>query len=196
MNWKVLSIVLLAACAAAPGYGGTPAAESGSDVYDPSVSYVIGPEDVLFVHVWKEEDVSRTVTVRSDGKISLPIIDEVQAAGKTPVQLKEDLIRKFRGYIGNPSVAVIVNEANSFRVFVSGQVRNPGMYRLRSDTTLLQMIPAAGGFTDWADQKNIVLIRKEKDRDRRIEINFKKIVEGERKQSEIRLRPGDTIIVP
>jgi len=195
MKWRALFTVLIAGCVAAAWTAGA-AAGGKQEIHDPSVAYVIGPEDVLFIHVWKEEDLSRTVTVRSDGKISLPIIDEVQAAGKTPVQLKEDLIKRFRGYIENPSVAVIVSEANSFRVFVSGQVRNPGMYRLKSATTLLQMIPAAGGFTDWADQKKVLVIRREKDGDRRIEINFKKIVEGELKQSEISLRPGDTIIVP
>ncbi len=159
-------------------------------------TYVIGPEDVLFIHIWKEESLSRAVPVRQDGKISLPMIDDIQAEGMTPLQLKEVLKNKLKNYIDNPAVSVIVVEANSYRVYVAGQVRNPGMFRLRSETSLLQIIPMAGGFTEWADQKKIMIIRKENGKERRIVANYKKIVDGASGNSDILLKSGDTVFVP
>jgi polysaccharide export outer membrane protein len=161
-----------------------------------SESYVIGPEDVLNIHVWKEEALSRTVPVRMDGKISLPLIDDVQAAGYTARQLKEVLTKRLKEFIDNPNVSVTVVEANSYKVYVSGQVRTPGVYRLRSETTILQIIPMAGGFTDWANQKKILIIRKENGKEKRITVNYKKIVKGDTAESNIILKAGDTIIVP
>ena len=161
-----------------------------------SESYVIGPEDVLSIHVWKEEAFTRTVPVRMDGKISLPLIDDVQAAGYTARQLKDVLTKRLKEFIDNPNVSVTVAEANSYKVYVSGQVRAPGVYRLRSETTLLQIIPMAGGFTDWANQKKILIIRKEDGKEKRIRVNYKKIVEGDTPESNIILKAGDTIIVP
>lgn len=167
-------------------------AEMGVD----SDRYVIGAEDILYIHVWREEALSRTVPVRMDGFISLPLIHEVKAAGLTPLQLKEELIKRLKEFIETPNVSVMVMEANSFKVYVSGQVRNPGVYRLRSETTLLQIIPMAGGFTDWANQKRILIIRKEEGKERRFVINYKKLMQGEDLQSNIVLKAGDTIIVP
>jgi polysaccharide export outer membrane protein len=161
-----------------------------------SESYVIGPEDVLYIHVWKEEALSRAVPVRMDGKISLPLIDDIQAAGYTARQLKEVLTKRLKEFIDNPNVSVTVTEANSYKVYVSGQVRTPGVYRLRSETTLLQIIPMAGGFTDWANQKKILIIRKEDGKERRVIVNYKKIVKGDAPESNIILKAGDTIIVP
>jgi polysaccharide export outer membrane protein len=161
-----------------------------------SDKYVIGPEDVLSIHVWKEDALTRQVPVRSDGKISLPLIDEIQAAGLTPLQLKEALMLRLKEFIDNPSVSVIVTEANSQKVYVSGEVKTPGVYRLRGETTVLQVIPMAGGFTEWADQKKVLVIRKEGEKDRRIVVNYKKIVSGEDMGANIVLKPGDTIIVP
>ena len=161
-----------------------------------SESYVIGPEDVLSIHVWKEEAFSRTVPVRMDGKISLPLIDDVQAAGFTARQLKEVLTSKLKEFVENPNVSVTVVEANSFKVFISGQVRSPGVYRLRSETSLLHFIPMVGGFTDWANQKKILIIRREGGKEKRLTINYKKIVSGKDPDSNIMLKSGDTIIVP
>lgn len=161
-----------------------------------SGQYVIGPEDVLFIHVWKEEALSKTVPVRMDGKISLPLVDEIQAAGLTPLQLREELNRRFQEFVDLPNVSVMVMEANSFKVFISGEVKNPGVYRLRNETTILQLISMAGGFTEWANQKEIIVIRKEQGRERRIMINYKKIVSGEEFGANIPLKTGDTIIVP
>lgn len=159
-------------------------------------NYIIGPEDVLYIHVWREELLSRTVPVRMDGNISLPLIDEIQAVGLTPLQLKERLVERLKKFIDEPNVSVIVMEANSHKVFVSGQVRNPGVYRLRSETTILQIIPMAGGFTEWANQKKILVIRKEGGKEKRITINYKKIIEGKEGEENLVLKPGDTIIVP
>jgi polysaccharide export outer membrane protein len=166
------------------------------DVVADSDKYVIGPEDVLSIHVWKEDALTRQVPVRSDGKISLPLIDEVQAAGLTPLQLKEKLTLRLKEFIDNPSVSVIVTEANSQKVYVSGEVRTPGVYRLRGETTLLQVIPMAGGFTEWADQKRVLIIRKEGEKNKRIVVNYKKIVSGEDMSANSVLKSGDTIIVP
>ena len=161
-----------------------------------SDQYIIGPEDVLYIHVWREEALSRTVPVRIDGNISLPLIHEIKAAGLTPLQLKKVLSEKLKEFIENPNVSVTVMEANSFKVYVSGQVRTPGVYRLRSETTLLQIIPMAGGFTDWANQKKILVIRKENAKEKRITVNYKKILEANDPGSNIILKTGDTIIVP
>jgi len=158
--------------------------------------YVIGPEDVLYISVWREETLTRTILVRADGKISMPLIDEVQAAGLTPLQLKQNLTEKLKQFIDNPNVSVVVTEANSFKVYVTGEVRTPGVYRLRSETTLLQVIPMAGGFTEWANQKKITIIRKEGGKEKRITANYKKILEGEDPKSNVVLKPGDTVVVP
>jgi polysaccharide export outer membrane protein len=161
-----------------------------------SDQYVIGPEDLLYINVWREEALTRAVPVRADGKISLPLVDEVRAAGLTPLQLKQSLTEKLKNFIDNPSVSVVVTEANSFKVYVTGEVRTPGVYRLRSETTLLQIIPMAGGFTDWANQKKILIIRKEGGKESRITANYRKILEGEDPRSNVVLKPGDTVIVP
>ena len=161
-----------------------------------SESYVIGPEDVLYIHVWKEDALSRTVLVRMDGKISLPLVDDVQAAGLTARQLKEVLTKKLKEFIDNPNVSVIVTEPNSFKVYVSGQVRNPGVVRLRTETSIFQLIAMVGGFTEWANQKKILIIRKENGKEKRITVNYKKIVKGDAPDSNIILKSGDHIIVP
>jgi len=159
-----------------------------------SGTYIIGPEDVLYIYVWKEENLSRTVPVRMDGMISIPLVDDVKAAGLTPLQLKELLLAKLREYVDTPDVTVIVTEANSYKVYVQGEVRTPGVIRLRTETSLVQLIVLAGGFTDWADKKKITIIRKEGGKDSRIRANYKKIIEGE--EQDIVLKSGDIVIVP
>jgi len=170
--------------------------EAQSEVAVDGNRYTIGAEDVLYIHVWKEETLTRTVPVRMDGKISLPLIQEVTAAGLTPLQLKEVLMRKFKEFVENPIVSVTVVEANSFKVYVTGLVRSPGVYRLRSETNVVQMISLAGGFTDWANSKKILIVRKEEGREKRIKINYKRIMAGKDLDSNIILKAGDTIIVP
>jgi polysaccharide export outer membrane protein len=171
--------------------------QAQTEILADSSQYVIGPEDVLYIHTWKEDALSRTVPVRMDGKISMPLIDEIRAAGLTPLQLKEVLIGKFKKFIDNPNISVIVVEANSYKVYVSGLVKAPGVYRIKSEneTTLLQIIPMAGGLLN-VDQKKILIIRKENGEEKRITVNYKKIVQGQEPISNCVLKPGDTVIVP
>ena len=157
--------------------------------------YVIGPEDVLSIHVWKEDALSRTVSVRIDGNISLPLIHEIKAAGLSPLQLEAAITERLKKFYENPNVSVTVMEANSFKVYVSGEVMKPGVYRLRDETTILQIIPMAGGFTDWAKRKKILVIRKENGKEKRWMVSYKKAMEGDDPNSNIVLKPGDTIIV-
>lgn len=171
-----------------------PTAKASGEISADSDSYIIGPEDILNIYVWKEESLSKTIPVRIDGKISLPLVDDVQASGLTPLQLKKILVTKLKNFIDDPNISVTVMEANSFKVYVSGQVRNPGVFKLRSETSFLQLMTMTGGFTDWADQKNILIIRKEKGENVRITVNYKKIIEGE--ASDFAIKQGDTVIIP
>ena len=157
---------------------------------------MIGPEDVLDIFVWKETELSRKVPVRMDGKISIPLVGEMQAAGLTPLKLKTELIDKLKAYVEVPNVTVTVMEVNSFKVYISGQVAKPGVYPLRSETTILQFIPLAGGLTEWANQRKILLVRKEQGQEKRFTINYKKIISGDDLSQNLVLKPGDTIIVP
>ena len=170
--------------------------EAQAEVAADGDQYVIGPEDVLYIHVWKEETLTRTVPVRMDGKISLPLVQEIKAAGLTPLQLKEVLMRKLKEFIENPIVSVTVMEANSYKVYVTGMVRSPGVYRLRSETTVFQIISLVGGFTEWANPKKILIVRKEDGREKRIKVNYKKIMGGSDPGSDVILKTGDTIIIP
>jgi polysaccharide export outer membrane protein len=164
------------------------------EVATDSDQYIIGPEDVLNIFVWREESISKTVPVRMDGKISLPLLDDIQAAELTPLQLKEVIIKKLKGFIDNPTVSVTVMEANSFKVYVSGEVKTPGAVRLRSETSLVQLMSMVGGFTEWANQKKILIIRKEKGTEKRITVNYKKIIDG--KEPDVSIKRGDLVIVP
>jgi polysaccharide export outer membrane protein len=137
---------------------------------------------------------TKTVPVRMDGKISLPLVDDVQAADLTPLQLKVVLTNKLKNVIDNPTVSVTVMEANSFKVYVSGEVKTPGVLRLRSETSFLQLMTMVGGFTDWADKKKIVIVRKEKGAEKRIKVNYKKILDGG--EPDIIINRGDMVIVP
>ena len=170
--------------------------EAQAEIAADSDRYVIGSEDVLYIHVWKEETLSKTVTVRMDGMISMPLVDEIQAAGITPLQLKEKLTEKLKDFVEAPNVTVIVMEANSFKVYISGQVKSPGVLRLRSETSLAQAISLVGGFAEWANQSKIIIIRKEDGKEKRFTVNYKKIVKGQDLSLNILLKPGDTIIVP
>lgn len=167
-------------------------AEAGID----NNQYIIGAEDVLYIHIWKEEALSKTVPVRIDGKISLPLVDEIQAAGLTPLQLRDVLAQRFKEFVDSPNVSVMVMEANSHKAFITGQIKNPGVYRLRTETSILQIISLAGGFTEWANQNEIIILRKEKGQEKRIIVHYKKIISGEDLSLNILLKSGDTVIIP
>jgi len=160
--------------------------------------YVIGAGDVLEILVWKNADLSRTVTVRPDGKISLPLINDIQAAGLTPMELKEQIAKELRKFKEVPEVSVIVNEAKSRVVYITGQVARPGVYPLGPNATVIQAISLAGGFTPFADANNMVVLRRGEGsvKEQRIEVSYKAILKGQTKYGDIALQAGDTIVVP
>lgn len=160
-------------------------------------SFIIGNDDVLAINVWKEPDVSRSLPVRSDGKISLPLAGELQAAGRTPLQLEEDIANKLRAYITDPEVTVIVQEIKSQTFNILGQVVKPGSYPLTRSTTVLDAIALAGGFRDFAKQKAIYVLRQDSSgRELHIPFNYKTVIKGKNPEQNIRLQPRDTIVVP
>jgi len=158
--------------------------------------YVIGPEDVLEISVWQNQDVSRVVNVRPDGKISLPLLHDIQAAGLTASELKEVIKKELQPYIGAPEVTVIVQQINSWRIYVQGEVKSPGVYPIRSRTTLSQVISMVGGFTEFAKKSKIQIVREREGQRETIPIDYGLIVKGESPALDIYLKPGDTIIVP
>jgi len=159
-------------------------------------SYVIGASDVLSVSVWKEPDVSRVVTVRSDGKISLPLAGELQAAGDTPKRLEQEIAKKLTSYISEPEVTVIVQQSNSHRVNILGMVAKPGSYLLTNSMTVLDAIAVAGGFKDFAKQKDIYVLRTANGSQTRLPFNYKDVIKGKNTSQNVQLQPGDTVVVP
>jgi polysaccharide export outer membrane protein len=170
-----------------------PAGKGQGAIAADSDQYIIGSEDMLSIYVWREDAFTRTLPVRIDGKISLPLLDDIQAADLTPLQLKKVLENKLKGFVENPTVTVTVVEANSFKVYVSGEVKQPGVQRIRSEITLVKLMIMVGGFTEWANQKKILIITKEKGAEKRITANYKNIIEG--KEPDIVIKRGDTVIV-
>jgi polysaccharide export outer membrane protein len=158
-------------------------------------AYVIGPEDVLFVSVWKEPDLTNTLPVRADGMISLPLLNDVQAAGLTPMQLADSITEKLKKYVSEPHVTVVVTQMNSKRIYVTGEVMHPGAMNLLPDMNVLQAL-ASAGFTQFANTKGIYVLRTERGTQRRIPVNYKKLVKGEAMDQNVTLKPGDTIVVP
>ena len=160
-------------------------------------SFIIGADDVLAVNVWKEPDVSRSVPVRSDGKISLPLVGEVQASGQTPKQLELEIAKRLQNYISEPDVTVIVTAMNSQKFNILGQVARPGSYRLTSPLTVLDAIALAGGFRDFAKQKSIYVLRQSADGTQtRLPFNYKDVIKGKNAQQNVQLEARDTIVVP
>jgi polysaccharide export outer membrane protein len=160
-------------------------------------TYVIGNDDILVVNVWKEPDISRSVPVRSDGNISLPLVGEVQAAGHTPHQLEADISDKLKNYISEPEVTVIVQEIRSQKFNVLGMVTRPGTYPLTNSMTVLDAIALAGGFRDFAKQKSIYILRENPDGTKaRLDFNYKDVVKGKNSQQNVKLQPRDSIVIP
>jgi polysaccharide biosynthesis/export protein len=158
--------------------------------------YSIGPDDILTIDVWKEPEISRTVPVRRDGKISLPLLNDVQAAGLTPTQLSSEIVEKLHETVINPQVTVIVTQMSSQRIYILGQVTRGGAYPLVPDLTAVQALSIAGGFTPFANLKKIYIMRTENGEDKILPINYKELASGHKPQLNIHLKPGDTIVVP
>jgi len=174
-----------------------PAGNHGTPPVFHDDTYIIGVDDVLAINVWKEPEVSKTVPVRSDGKISLPLAGEIQASGETPHQLELALSKRLASYISEPEVTVIVEQIKSQRFNILGQVMKPGAYPTTSSPTVLDAIALAGGFRDFAKQKSIYVLRRNPDgTETRFPFNYKDIIKGKNVEQNIKLQPNDTIVVP
>ena len=209
-GWRIATTAAMAVCLLSCGLWGqtqpAQAAPAGPSAVDAAKAapaakahddqFVIGDDDLLAINVWKEPDVSRAVPVRSDGKISLPLVGEVQAAGRTPLALEREIADKLKNYISEPEVTVIVQQINSQKFNILGQVVRPGSYAIANSTTVLDAIALAGGFRDFAKKKSIYVLRQGPSGDTRIPFNYKDVSQGKNMAQNIKLQPGDTVIIP
>jgi polysaccharide export outer membrane protein len=174
------------------GAVGDPAVKPATE--DPN--YIIGPEDEVIVNVWKEVDLSRSVPVRPDGKISMPLLNDVQASGLTPMQLGAEITARLKKFISDPQVTIIVSKVNSQRIYLVGEVTHAGAYPLVPNMTVLEALSSAGGCTPFAKQTKIYLLRMENGQEIRRPFNFKEVLNGQRMEQNVMLKAGDTIVVP
>ena len=179
--------------AVTPAPAPAPVVPAGVDL---PAGYVVGPDDVLTIIVWREKDLSNDVTVRPDGRITLPLINDVVAQGLTPDQLRDLLKAQFDKYVEDSSVSVVVKQINSRKVFITGMVGKPGAYPLTATITVLQLISMAGGLNEFARAKEIVVMRTENGAAKAIKFNYEDVRKGRKLQQNIELRPGDTVLVP
>jgi polysaccharide biosynthesis/export protein len=200
--WQIALAVVLMLSSMALAQSAAPAQPASDSVSNQSSAavqtgpdYVIGPDDVLHVAVWKEADLTATLPVRPDGKISLPLLNDVQAAGLTPKQLADSITDRLKKYIADPRVTVVVNQINSKRVYMVGEVTHTGPLPLLANMTVLQAISSAG-LTQFANTKGIYVLRTENGRQQKMPVNYKKLVKGEQMDQNYVLKPGDTIVVP
>jgi polysaccharide export outer membrane protein len=189
--------VLACTGAASAQQAAKPAAEANKPTAESNLeAYKIGPEDSLSITVWKNEAMSRTVQVRPDGMISMPLLDDVLAAGQTPMQLRDVLAKRLAEFIPNPDVSVIVTDVRSFKVSVLGEVSKPGRFELKSWTTILDVIAQAGGFNQFAARSRIVVLRPTGKTMTRIPFNYNKVVSAGGEVDNFYLQPGDVVLVP
>jgi len=158
--------------------------------------YTIGADDVLSIVFWRDKELTADVTVRPDGKVSLPLLNDVQASGLTPAQLKDRIVEESKKYVEDPNVTVVVKEIRSRKVYITGEVRKPGPYALTGAMTVLQMISIAGGLADYARPDKISIVRVENGKPASFKFNYKEVIDGKKLHQNIELKPGDTIIVP
>jgi polysaccharide export outer membrane protein len=165
---------------------------------DPVVppGYLIGTDDVLSIMFWKDKDMSADAQVRPDGRIALPLINEVQAAGLTPEQLREKITEESKKFMEDANITVVVRQINSRKAFITGEVHKPGPYPLTSATTVLQLISLAGGLREYADSKKIMIMRNVNGKQTSLKFNYKDVVAGKNLTQNIELKPGDTVVVP
>lgn len=198
--WLLLTAIVTLGIAPAYSASAQPAtapAASPEATLGPTLEpYRIGPEDMLTITVWKNEPLSRTVQVRPDGMISLPLLDDVAAAGLTPIQLRDVLAKRIADFIPNPDVSVIVSDVRSFKVSVLGEVLKPGRFELKSYTTILDVLAQAGGFTQFAARARIVVLRPAGKTMKRISFNYNKVVASGNEDENFYLQPGDIVLVP
>jgi polysaccharide export outer membrane protein len=192
---RALGLALLTALT----LGSVPAgfAQAPPGTADAPANYVIGPDDVLSVLFWRDKDLSSDVVVRPDGKISLPLLNEIQAGGLTPEQLRNAISAEARRFVEDPSVTIVIKQINSRKLFITGQVEKPGAYPLTGSTTVLQLISMAGGLKEFADNKRIMIMRTDADgRQIGCPFNYREVVSGKKLKQNITLKPGDTVVVP
>ncbi|MGH9387868.1 MAG: polysaccharide biosynthesis/export family protein [Vicinamibacterales bacterium] len=198
LAWLQLAVGLNASAQSTGSPNGRPPAAVPTAVAAP-LDYVIGPDDILTISFWRDKDLSAEVVVRPDGKVSLQLINEVQAAGLTPEQLRVSVTQAASKFVEDPTVTVVVKQINSRKVFVVGQVNKPGTYMLGGPMTVVQMIAVAGGLTDFADRENIVIVRAERRPDGEplsVRINYSDLMKRKNLKQNVDLKPGDTIMVP
>ena len=179
-----------------PKPAATPGAQSAATMAAENPNFVIGQNDVLDISVWKEPDISRRVPVRPDGKISLPLLNDIQAAGLTPMQLQTQITEKLKKFLTEPQVTVIVGEINSRRIYILGEANRPGAYPLLPNMTVLQAISGAGGFTQFANSSKVRVLRMENGKQLSFNFNYKDVIQGKNIDQNIVLKPGDSIVVP
>ena len=186
--------------AAVPAPPATGAPVSGPPVVPRGVDvppdYVIGPDDALEIIFWRDKDMSALVTVRPDGRVTLPLLNDVQASGLTPEQLRTTVMTAATKFVEDPNVTVVVKAINSRKVFVTGQVAKAGSYPLMGPTTVLQLLSVAGGLQEFADGKNILIMRNENGRPVAYRFNYKEVLKRKNLKQNIELKPGDTVVVP
>jgi polysaccharide export outer membrane protein len=189
----VLSILLLSG--AGQALSDRPSSAGAAAVTIPA-GYVIGANDRLTITFWKDKDLSADVVVRPDGRISLPLLNDVDAAGLTPEQLRRRVLEVALRYVEDPSPTVVVREIHSRHVYITGNVEKPGAYPLNTPMTVVQVIATAGGLKEFVAGKNIVILRHESGRDVRFAFDYQAVLKGRKLQQNIEMRPGDTVIVP
>jgi polysaccharide export outer membrane protein len=204
--WMILSLiaVVIPARAGQAANNARQAAQSASadpgaatqKVATQDPNYIIGAQDVLDISVWKEPEVSRVVPVRPDGRISLPLLNDVQAAGMTPSQLAAQITTSLKKFVTDPQVTVIVTTINSQRVYILGEVTRPGAFPMLPGMNVLQGLSSAGGFTQFAKTKSIYVLRMEDGKQQKYPVNYKDVISGKRPEQNISLKAGDTIVVP
>jgi polysaccharide export outer membrane protein len=173
----------------------SPSSQSSQPMSVAGSSYLIGADDVLMISVWKEPDLTATLPVRPDGNISLPLLNDVVAAGLSPTQLAASITEKLRKFVADPRVTVVVTQINSQKIFVMGEVQHTGAIQLLPNMTVLQAL-ADAGFTQFANTKGIYVLRTENGQQRKIPVNYKRLLKGQAIDQNIMLKPGDTIVVP
>ncbi|HKS72411.1 MAG TPA: polysaccharide biosynthesis/export family protein [Terriglobales bacterium] len=175
---------------------GQPSTKDAHAAAPQDANYLIGAQDVLDIDVWKEKELTRTVEVRPDGRISLPLLNDIQAAGLTPMQLAANITDGLKKFITDPQVTVIVTQINSQRIYILGEVTKPGAYPLLPGMNVLQALASAGGFTMFANTKKIYVLRKENGKQKKFPFDYKDVISGKSTDQNVALRAGDQIVVP
>ncbi|SMC26408.1 polysaccharide export outer membrane protein [Desulfacinum hydrothermale DSM 13146] len=203
MKRRTLWITALAAAMVFLAVGLVQAKDAGEVVPGPEEArppdvgnYLIGKGDTLEIYVWREPELTRQTQVRLDGMISLPLLDDIQAAGHTPMELKKEIQNRLSEYLESPVVSVIVTGSANNKYYMVGEVNSPGEQDLIKDLTVLQALARAGGLTEWANKKRIVILRRENGVEKRMVVNYNDILHGKSPEQNIYIHPNDTIVVP